>query len=101
MQKYKGSRPMTEEQTVQLLKKLCIPENYKFSKEDVATMLELDSLPNPVEKKRKSSAAKMGKRQIKYPIICSKDKNAKIEHEKTWSNSTEKRKEKENGRVHF
>jgi hypothetical protein len=65
LEEAKGSRPMTEEQTVQLLKKLCIPENYKFSKEEVATMLELDSLPNPVEKKRKSSAAKMGERQIK------------------------------------
>ena len=65
LEEAKSSKPMTEEQTVLFLKRLCIPENYVFSKEEVATLLELDSLPNPVDKKKKQSAAKMGERQIK------------------------------------
>ena len=65
LEEAKSFRPMTEEQTVQFLKRLCIPENYIFSREEVATMLELDSLPNPVDKKKKQSAAKTGERQIK------------------------------------
>jgi len=56
---------MTEKQTVKFLKRLCIPENFIFTKEEVAKMLELDSLPNPVEKKKKQSAAITGERQIK------------------------------------
>jgi len=56
---------MTEEQTVQFLQRLCIPEGYIFTKEEVATMLELDSLPNPVDKKKKQSSAKLGERQLK------------------------------------
>ena len=65
LEEAKCQRPMTEEQTVKFLKKLCIPEGYIFTKEEVATLLELDSLPNPVEKKKKISAAKMGERHIK------------------------------------
>ena len=65
LEEAKTLKPMTEEQTVRFLKRLCIPENFIFTKEEVATLLELDSLPNPVEKKKKQSAAKMGERHIK------------------------------------
>ena len=65
LEEAKTLRPMTEEQTVQFLKRLCIPEGYVFTKEDVASMLELDSLPNPVDKKKKQSSAKLGERQVK------------------------------------
>ena len=65
LEEAKTLRPMTEEQTVQFLKRLCIPEGYVFTKEEVATMLELDSLPNPVDKKKKQSSAKLGERHVK------------------------------------
>ena len=65
MREAKVSRPLTEEQTLQILKRLCIREGHVFSREEVATLLELDSLPNPVDKKRKQSTAKMGERTIK------------------------------------
>ena len=60
----KRSKPMSEKQTIELLNKLKIPKNYSFTKQEVADMLDAPSLPNPVEKKSKESAAKTGIRTV-------------------------------------
>ena len=60
----KQSKPMSEKQAIELLNKLKIPKDYHFSKQEVADMLEAPSLPNPVDKKAKESAAKTGIRTV-------------------------------------
>ena len=61
----KTAQTMSEQQTLEILQKLKIPKNYKFTEEEVASMLDSPSLPNPKAKKPKSSAAKTGVRQVK------------------------------------
>ena len=61
----KTAQTMSEQQTLEILNKLKIPRNYKFTEEEVASMLDSPSLPNPKAKKPKSSAAKTGTRQVK------------------------------------
>ena len=58
----KKTNYLSEEQTEHILKRLSIPEQKKFSKEEVAYMLEAESLINPIPKKAKKSTAKPGKR---------------------------------------
>jgi hypothetical protein len=58
-------KPMTESQAMQILEKLKIPSGTRFTKEEVATLLEVPSLPNPVPKKARKSTAKEGVRVIK------------------------------------
>ena len=59
------SKPMTEKQTMTLLNRLKIPEGTRFTKEEVAFMLEAPSLPNPESKIKKKSVAKEGFREMK------------------------------------
>jgi hypothetical protein len=61
----KKQPPMTEKQTLDLLKRLTLPEGLKFSKEEVANLLEADSLPNPGKTVKKTSKAKQGLREVK------------------------------------
>ena len=56
---------MTEAQTITLLNKMTIPSGYTFSKEEVATLLDLDSPPDPTVKKKKKTSAKLGERELK------------------------------------
>ena len=63
----KGRHYLTEEQTEQILRRLCIPEGRHFTTEEVKWLLEADSIENPIQPKRKKapSKAKIGPRQIK------------------------------------
>jgi len=61
----KQTLPMTEVQAVAFLKRLKCPNGTRFTKEEVAFMLDADSLPNPVGAKKRKSAAKTGQRDIK------------------------------------
>jgi len=66
MEEQKNTTKMSEKEAETLLKRLMLPEGYKFTPEEVATLLELESLPSPKGKKRKQeSKAKPGKRDIK------------------------------------
>ena len=57
---------LSEEESEKILKRLLLPEGTKFTSEEVATLLELESLPSPSKKKRKpESKAKTGIRTIK------------------------------------
>ena len=57
---------LSEKQSVELLKRLRMPTNEIFTKEEIAHMLEADSLPAPDDKpKQKRSAAKTGLREVK------------------------------------
>jgi hypothetical protein len=68
-------KPMTESQAVQILKKLKIPSGTRFTKEEVATLLEVPSLPNPVPKKTRKITAKEGVQVIKNaPKMAAKRK---------------------------
>jgi hypothetical protein len=68
-------KPMTESQAMQILEKLKIPSGTRFTKEEVATLLEVPSLPNPVPKKARKSTAKEGVRIIKNtPKMVAKKK---------------------------
>jgi len=64
-QEVKNTKPMSERQTIDILKRLSIPKHYIFTAEEVADMLDAPSLPNPDTKKAKNSVAKIGKRDIK------------------------------------
>ncbi len=57
---------LTEKESMQILARLTIPSGQIFTTEEVACLLELDSLPGPPRKKQKQeSKAKTGKRNIK------------------------------------
>ena len=60
----KATTYLSEEETMQILKRLTIPCGTQFSREEVANLLQLPSLPAPLQKKPKSSA-KAGKRTLK------------------------------------
>jgi len=64
MEDKKNVRYLTEEQAEHLLKRLCIPEGYKFSKKEVADLLEIESLKDPLHDKPKRSSGKPGKRIV-------------------------------------
>jgi hypothetical protein len=51
-------------QSLELLGQLRMPTNKIFIKEEVAHMLEADSLPSPDEKPKKKSPAKTGVRKV-------------------------------------
>ena len=71
----KRNPPMTEKQAAALLERLKIPTGTKFTREEVAWMLEADSLPNPVLKTGRASKAKLGARELKNtPKILPKRK---------------------------
>ena len=54
---------LSEKQTEQILAHLTIPKGRKFSPEEVQNLLELESLPAPILKKKKpESKAKLGKK---------------------------------------
>jgi hypothetical protein len=61
----KKQPPMTEKQALDLLARLKLPDGLKFSKEEVAFLLEADSLPNPGKLVKKTSKAKQGLREVK------------------------------------
>ena len=62
----KQANVLSEKEAEILLKRLIIPDGKKFTPEEVQSLLELESLPGPHPKKRKSeSKAKLGKRNIK------------------------------------
>ena len=62
LQDKKKVRYLSEQQAEKILEQLTIPNSKKFSKEEVAYMLEVESLIDPVTKKPKRSTAKAGKR---------------------------------------
>ena len=64
-QNEKFTKCLSEQQSIDLLKRLRMPTNEIFTKEEVAYMLEADSLPSPDEIKKKKSAAKQGLREVK------------------------------------
>ena len=57
--------PLTEAQASKILEKLKIPSGTRFTREEVATLLDVPSLPNPVDKKARKTTAKTGPRTIK------------------------------------
>ena len=57
--------PLTEAQACQILKKLKLSSGTRFTKEEVAILLDVPSLPNPIDKKSRKSTAKQGTRIIK------------------------------------
>ena len=64
-QEEKFTKCLSEKQSIDLLRRLRMPTNEIFTKEEVAHMLEADSLPSPDEAKKKKSAAKTGVREVK------------------------------------
>ena len=61
----KKVRYLSEQQTNEILKRLTVPHGKKFSKEEVAYMMEAESLLDPIPKKPKStSSGKPGKRSF-------------------------------------
>ena len=57
---------LSEKQSIELLKRLRMPTNKIFTKEEMAHMLEADSLYAPDDKiKKKKSTAKTGLREVK------------------------------------
>lgn len=64
MEDKKKVRYLSEAQAEHILKRLCIPEGYKFSKKEVADLLEIESLKNPLDEKPKRSSGKEGKRIV-------------------------------------
>ncbi len=60
-----GHNPMTEAQATEILQRLKIPFGNRFTKEEVATLLDVPSLPKPVPKKTHKSTEKEGVRVIK------------------------------------
>ena len=66
LQDQKQNTTLTEKEAESLLRRLLLPEGYKFTPEEVATLLELESLPSPNPKKKKAeSKTKIGKRNVK------------------------------------
>ena len=65
MEEEKVLKPMTEQQAVAILSRLKCPEGQRFTKEEVAWMLDAESLPNPIQKSPRKSSAKLGKRELK------------------------------------
>ena len=64
-QNEKFTKCLSEKQSIDLLRRLRMPVNEIFTKEEVAHMLEADSLPSPDETKKKKSTAKTGIREVK------------------------------------
>ena len=56
---------MTEKQACEILKRMTLPSDLRFTKEEVAIMLDVPSLPNPIKKPARKSTAKSGTRIIK------------------------------------
>jgi len=66
MHDQKQTTTMSETEAERLLKRLLLPEGYRFTPEEVSTLLELESLPSPNPKKKKAeSKTKSGKRNVK------------------------------------
>ena len=67
IEKERNRHYLTEEQTEFILRRLCIPEGRHFTAEEVKTLLEADSIINPIppKKKKTPTKAKLGPRQIK------------------------------------
>ena len=62
----KQKNVLTEKQSLQILDRLTIPSGKKFTPDEVACLLEMDSLPGPPSKKKKpESKSKLGTRIIK------------------------------------
>jgi len=64
IRKAKNRSIISEKDTVEFLERMSIPTGTKFTAEQVAYMLEAESLPAPVGKEKKQSTAKAGKRQL-------------------------------------
>ncbi len=58
-------KPLSEDQACKILEKLKLKSGTRFTREEVATLLDVPSLPNPVPKKTRKSTAKTGTRIIK------------------------------------
>ena len=70
---------LSEKQTERILRRLTIPNGKVFTQEEVASLLELDSLPGPPSKKKKTeSKAKLGKRLIKNTPKTLGEKSVKL-----------------------
>ena len=74
---HKNRSIISEKDTIELLNRLTIPSGHHFSVEDVASLLDLDSLPAPVQKKTKSHL-KPGKRIVKNMPKTLGKKNKKL-----------------------
>ena len=73
MEENKQLNVLSEADSEKLLKRLLLPEGSKFSPQEVATLLELESLPSPKTKeKKKESKSKTGVRNRKLGVTsCS------------------------------
>ncbi len=58
----KKIRYLSEQQTEKILKRLTIPNGKKFTKEEVAYMMDAESVEDPTSSKPKRSTGKPGKR---------------------------------------
>ena len=70
--------PMTEKQACEILKRMTLPSDLRFTKEEVATMLDVPSLPNPIKKPARKSTAKTGTRIIKNTPKMLADRKIKM-----------------------
>ena len=57
---------------------MTILSGYTFSKEEVATLLDLDSPPDPTTKKKKKTSAKLGERDLKNNPITLQPRKIKM-----------------------
>ena len=70
--------PMTEKQACDILKRMTLPSDLRFTKEEVAIMLDVPSLPNPITKAARKSTAKTGPRLIKNTPKMLADRKIKM-----------------------
>ena len=70
--------PMTEKQACEILKRMTLPSDLRFTKEEVAIMLDVPSLPNPIAKAARKSTAKTGTRIIKNTPKMLADRKIKM-----------------------
>ena len=69
---------LSEAESLQILKRLTIPYGTYFSREEVANLLELPSLPAPLQPKKKKSSAKAGPRVLQSLPKTLGKKNKKL-----------------------
>ena len=55
---------LSEKESEHILRRLIIPEGTRFNKDELVRLLELPSIENPIEKPKKKSISKPGKRNV-------------------------------------
>ena len=77
----KKTRPMTEKQSLELINRLKCPTGLKFTKEEVAFMLDAASLPGPDGLKKRKTTAKTGVRDVKNTPVTLHNRKIKMPKE--------------------